>query len=79
MLLNKPNQTKPSTGPESKTTIEIVIFLWMYEMRFGYNLLYYDSSDYYPHLYLCLYNVSADVPSGLHQVFLFDLPGGHVA
>ena len=24
----------------------------MYEMRFDYNLKYYDSSDYYPHLYL---------------------------
>ena len=45
----------------------------MYEMRFDYNLLYYDSSDYYPHLYLCLYNNSADVPSGLLQVSLLEL------
>ena len=42
-------------------------------MRFDYNLKYYESSDNYPHLYLCLYNVSADVPSSLLQVSLFDL------
>ena len=45
----------------------------MYEMRFDYNLWYHDSSDYYPHLYLCLYNVSVDVPSGLLQVSLFEI------
>ena len=45
----------------------------MYGMRFDYNFYYYDSSDYYPYLYLCLYNVSADVPSGLLQVPLFEL------
>ena len=33
-------------------------------------MYYYDSSDYYPHHYLCLYNVSADVPSGFFR-YLF--------
>ena len=36
-------------------------------------MYFLDYSDYCTHLYCYLYNVSADVPSGLLQVFLVGL------
>ena len=41
-------------------------------MRLGY-LCYLGYSDYCPHLYCYIHNVSADVTSGLHQVLPVEL------
>ena len=47
-------------------------FFGIFEMRLGY-LCYLGYSDYCPHLYCYIHNVSADVPSGLLQVLPVEL------